>query len=267
MSFENLNCCFQKDCKITVLNFKNKIFIFNLKVKLERRVKAVIFSHWKRKPARDHITEYSSRNPFLLSLLLHYQPPVITRPALGRQGQGKRADWLLCPQAAWAACPTFFPSSSGIETAWASWGFWSETQPWVISKGPWFSFTPVPKMINIITVNFTCGFRWEKTPGASPLPVIDASSLWGSLPRARDAKYFSKEVLRQPQSKISNKSPVRELETERAAPSLGASKQSWLWEEKAGKKSSRGDWLTALDSSLGWEDKNSTAGLTSQSRW
>ena len=45
MSFENLNCCFQKDCKITVLNFKNKIFIFNLKVKLERRVKAVIFSH------------------------------------------------------------------------------------------------------------------------------------------------------------------------------------------------------------------------------
>ena len=36
MSFENLNCCFQKDCKITVLNFKNKIFIFNLKVKLEK---------------------------------------------------------------------------------------------------------------------------------------------------------------------------------------------------------------------------------------
>ena len=47
-----------------------------------------------------------------------------------------------------------------------------------------------------------------------------------SLPRAREAKYFSKEVLRQPQSKISNKSPVRELETERAAPSLGASEQS-----------------------------------------
>ena len=45
MSFENLNSCFQKDCKITVLNFKKKIFIFNLKVKLERRVKAVIFSH------------------------------------------------------------------------------------------------------------------------------------------------------------------------------------------------------------------------------
>ena len=44
MSFENLYCCFQKDCKITVLNFKNKIFIFNLKVKLETRVKAVIFS-------------------------------------------------------------------------------------------------------------------------------------------------------------------------------------------------------------------------------
>ena len=45
MSFENLSCCFQKDCKITVLNFKNKIFIFNLKVKLERRVKAVIVSN------------------------------------------------------------------------------------------------------------------------------------------------------------------------------------------------------------------------------
>lgn len=30
-SFENLNCGFQKDCKITVLNLKNKIFIFNLK--------------------------------------------------------------------------------------------------------------------------------------------------------------------------------------------------------------------------------------------
>ena len=45
MTFENLNGCFQKDCKITVLNFKKKIFIFNLKVKLERRVKAVIFSH------------------------------------------------------------------------------------------------------------------------------------------------------------------------------------------------------------------------------
>ena len=45
MTFENLNGCFQKDCKITVLNFKKKIFIFNLQVKLERRVKAVIFSH------------------------------------------------------------------------------------------------------------------------------------------------------------------------------------------------------------------------------
>ena len=45
MTFENLNGCFQKDCKITVLNFKKKIFIFNLKVKLERRDKAVIFSH------------------------------------------------------------------------------------------------------------------------------------------------------------------------------------------------------------------------------
>ena len=92
MSFENLNCCFQKDCKIPVLNFKNKIFIFHLKVKLERRVKAVIFSNWKRKPARDHVTEHSSCNPSLLSLLLHHQQPVITRPALGRQGQGKRAD-------------------------------------------------------------------------------------------------------------------------------------------------------------------------------
>ena len=45
MSFSNLNCCFQKDCKIIVLNFKNKIFIFNLKVKLEGRLKAVIFSN------------------------------------------------------------------------------------------------------------------------------------------------------------------------------------------------------------------------------
>ena len=92
MSFENLNCCFQKDCKIPVLNFKNKIFIFHLKVKLERRVKAVIFSNWKRKPARDHVTEHSSCNPSLLSLLLHHQQHGITRPALGRQGQGKRAD-------------------------------------------------------------------------------------------------------------------------------------------------------------------------------
>ena len=123
MSFENLNCCFQKDCKIPVLNFKNKIFIFHLKVKLERRVKAVIFSNWKRKPARDHVTEHSSCNPSLLSLLLHRQQPVITRPALGWQGQRKRADQLLCLQAAWAACSTSFPSSCGTETARASWGF------------------------------------------------------------------------------------------------------------------------------------------------
>ena len=33
---KNLNYCLQKDCKITVLNFKNKIFIFNLQVKLEK---------------------------------------------------------------------------------------------------------------------------------------------------------------------------------------------------------------------------------------
>ena len=39
---------------------------------------------------------------------------------------------------------------------------------------------------------------------------------------------------------------MRELETERAAPSLGASEQSWLCEEKEGKKSSRGGWLTQL---------------------
>ena len=45
MCFLNLNCCFQKDRKVTVLNFKNKIFSFNLKVKLEGRLKAVIFSN------------------------------------------------------------------------------------------------------------------------------------------------------------------------------------------------------------------------------
>ena len=39
---------------------------------------------------------------------------------------------------------------------------------------------------------------------------------------------------------------MRELETERAAPSLGASEQSPLCEEKAGKKSSREGWLTQL---------------------
>ena len=39
---------------------------------------------------------------------------------------------------------------------------------------------------------------------------------------------------------------MRELETERAARSLGASEQSWLCEEKEGKKSSRGGWLTQL---------------------
>ena len=51
-SFENLNCGFQKDCKITVLNLKNKI-IFNLKVKLEGRLKAVIFQTEKENP---HVT-------------------------------------------------------------------------------------------------------------------------------------------------------------------------------------------------------------------
>ena len=175
-----------------MLNFKNKIFIFNLKVKLEGRLKAVIFSNWKRKHACDHVTEYSSRNPCLLSLLLDHKQPVITRPALGRQGQGKRADRLLCPQAAWAACSTFFPSWSGTDTAQGSWGFWSKTQPWVLSMDLWFLFSPVSKMINIITVHFTCGFRWEKTPRASPLPVTDTGSLWVSLPRAREAKYTLK---------------------------------------------------------------------------
>ena len=43
MCFLNLNCCFQKDHKVTVLNFKNKIFSFNFKVKLEGGLKAVIF--------------------------------------------------------------------------------------------------------------------------------------------------------------------------------------------------------------------------------
>ena len=45
MCFLNLNCCFQKDHKVTVLNFKNKIFSFNLQVKLEGRLKAVILSN------------------------------------------------------------------------------------------------------------------------------------------------------------------------------------------------------------------------------
>ena len=45
MRFLNLNCCFQKDHKVTVLNFKNKIFSFNLQVKLEGRLKAVILSN------------------------------------------------------------------------------------------------------------------------------------------------------------------------------------------------------------------------------
>ena len=52
-SFANLNCGFQKDCKITVLNLKNKIFIFNLKVKLEGKLKAVIFQTEKENP---HVT-------------------------------------------------------------------------------------------------------------------------------------------------------------------------------------------------------------------
>ncbi|CAI9155785.1 unnamed protein product [Rangifer tarandus platyrhynchus] len=65
-SFENLNCGFQKDCKITVLNLKNKIFIFNLKVKLEGRLKAVIFQTEKENP---HVTpsHNRSRSPALLS--------------------------------------------------------------------------------------------------------------------------------------------------------------------------------------------------------
>ena len=106
-----------------MLNFKNKIFIFNLKVKLEGRLKAVIFFKLKNKPTCDHVTEYRSNNPSLPSLLLHYQQPVIERPALGWQGQGKRADQLLCFQAASAACSTSFPSSRGTETAQTSWGF------------------------------------------------------------------------------------------------------------------------------------------------
>ena len=160
-----------------MLNFKNKIFILHLKVKLERRLKAVIFSNWKRKPTCDHVTEYRSCNPSLLSLLLHHQQPVIARPALGWQGQGKRGDRLLCLQATSAACSTSFPSSRGTETAWASWGFWPETQPWVLSKDTWFVFSPVSKLINTSTVTVTCGFRWQTTPRVSPLPVTDASSL------------------------------------------------------------------------------------------
>ena len=160
-----------------MLNFTNKIFIFHLKVKLEGRLKAVIFSNWKRKPTCDHVTEYRSRNPSLLSLGLHHQQPGIARPALGRQGQGKRGDRLLCLQATSAACSTSFPSSRGTETAWASWGFWPETQPWVLSKDTWFLFSPVSKLINTSTVTVACGFRWQTTPRVSPLPVTDASSL------------------------------------------------------------------------------------------
>ena len=159
-----------------MLNFK-KIFIFHLKVKLEGRLKAVIFSNWKRKPTCDHVTEYRSRNPSLLSLGLHHQQPVVARPALGRQGQGKRGDRLLCLQATSAACSTSFPSSRGTETAWASWGFWPETQPWVLSKDTWFLFSPVSKLINTSTVTVACGFRWQTTPRVSPHPVTDASSL------------------------------------------------------------------------------------------
>ena len=160
-----------------MLNFKNKIFIFHLKVKLEGKLKAVIFSNWKRKPTCDHVTEYRSRNPSLLSLGLHHQQPIVSRPALGRQGQGKRGDRLLCLQATSAACSTSFPSSRGTETAWASWGFWPETQPWVLSKDTWFLFSPVSKLINTSTVTVACGFRWQTTPRVSPLPVTDASSL------------------------------------------------------------------------------------------
>ena len=160
-----------------MLNFKNKIFIFHLKVKLEGKLKAVIFSNWKRKPTCDHVTEYRSRNPSLLSLGLHHQQPVVARPALGRQGQGKRGDRLLCLQATSAACSTSFPSSRGTETAWASWGFWPETQPWVLSKDTWFLFSPVSKLINTSTVTVACGFRWQTTPRVSPHPVTDASSL------------------------------------------------------------------------------------------
>ena len=160
-----------------MLNFKNKIFIFHLKVKLEGKLKAVIFSNWKRKPTCDHVTEYRSRNPSLLSLGLHHQQPIVSRPALGRQGQGKRGDRLLCLQATSAACSTSFPSSRGTETAWASWGFWPETQPWVLSKDTWFLFSPVSKLINTSTVTVACGFRWQTTPRVSPHPVTDASSL------------------------------------------------------------------------------------------
>ena len=149
-------------------------------MKLEWRLKTVIFSNWKRKPTCDHVTEYRSCNPSLFSLLIHHQQPLISRPALGQQGQEKRADWLLYLQAAWAACSpccTFFPGSHRTETAQASWGFWSETQPWVLSKDTWFLFSPVSKLINTSTVTVTCGFRWQNTPRVSPLPVTDASSL------------------------------------------------------------------------------------------
>ena len=145
----------------------NKVFIFHLKVKLEGRLKAVIFSNWKRKPTCDHVTEYRSRNPSLLSLGLHHQQPVIARPALGRQGQGQRGDRLLCLQAAWAACSTSFPSSRGTETARASWGFWPETQPWVPSKDPWFLFSLVSNKLD--QDNYCDCYMWlqmtEDPPG------------------------------------------------------------------------------------------------------
>ena len=48
MSFENLNCCFQKDCKITVLKFKHKIFIFNLKSETGEKSKSSHFFKLKK---------------------------------------------------------------------------------------------------------------------------------------------------------------------------------------------------------------------------
>ena len=51
----SLRCVFKistvafKDCKVTVLNFKKKVFIFNLKVKLEGRLKSSHFFKLKKK--------------------------------------------------------------------------------------------------------------------------------------------------------------------------------------------------------------------------
>ena len=143
-----------------MLNVKNKIFIFNLKLKLEGRLKAVIFFKLKKNTTCDHVTAYRSRNPSLLSILLH--PSILSShglPWAGRgRGRGKTGSSVSRPHGPLAPPPSQVyvalkqPRQAGDSDQKHNRGYQART------PGSWFPWYQI-KMINTITVTVTCGFR------------------------------------------------------------------------------------------------------------